>query len=121
MKAFAQSAANDAKKLAHDSAVAATAVAGSDAQKDIPQKVTIHAVAEPVEFTDTDGDVSRLAMDDSGALIWYEQDAEAAGGWTEWEQGPFVFTWKPGSTGELSSADDDNDAFATIKCPEATA
>jgi len=79
--------------------------------------MNIHSVAEPVEFTDTDGDVSRLAMDGSGALIWYERDAEAAGGWKAWEEGPFVFT---PSTGELSSADDDNDAFATINDPEAT-
>lgn len=101
----AQSAVNDAKKLAGDRTMAA--------------KVYIHSVVAPVEFTDTDGDVSRLAMDDSGALIWYEPDEEATGEWQEYARGPLVFT---PSTGELTCDDgDDDEASATIKCAEATA
>merc|ERR1712224_1146494 len=114
-----ESAVNDATKFAGDRTMAA--------------KVYIHSVVAPVEFTDTDGDDNRLAMDDSGALIWYEPDEEATGEWQEWARGPLVFIPSTGLltsilTGEEADENDDDDddddedeVSATIKCPKATA
>ena len=56
--------------------------------------VKVSSLPEPIEFTDTDGDESRLAMKD-GKLCWYLPDEN--GGWKPWQDGPFRLNKQTGT------------------------